>query len=120
MDEEIRPYLALVEQLLEEEGLSKQDLAERLVWSKANLYKVLGGKRDLKVRQLHAILGAIGVSPRDYYQRLFGIAGDDAAASSATNGKSLALTEALTEGELERTIEEAVRRALAPYAKLLS
>jgi hypothetical protein len=123
IDDDIRRYTAVLDELIGRSRLTKADVEQRLHWAKGRLTKLLQGTYELKVRHVLSVLEAINVQPLHFYALVHrsadsgrgnSLAESLIAAFEAQGAKPLPLLlpAMLTAEELDDHIEKAVRKAL--------
>ncbi|HKI02016.1 MAG TPA: hypothetical protein VKK31_08555 [Thermoanaerobaculia bacterium] len=123
IDDDIRRYTAVLDELIGRSRLTKADVEQRLHWAKGRLTKLLQGTYELKVRHVLSVLEAINVQPLHFYALVHrsadsgrgnSLAESLIAAFEAQGAKPLPLLlpAMLTAEELDARIEKAVRQAL--------
>jgi transcriptional regulator with XRE-family HTH domain len=117
MDADVERYLSALRQLIERSGRSFREVERRLGWPIGRLSRLLSGATSLKVGSVLDLLRGLGVEPLVFYQLVHGKepAGwlEERLADGPQTQPAVVLPPAMTEGELERRLEEAVRIALA-------
>lgn len=105
---------------MREAGLTRQALEARLGWSSGAASRLLAGDRELRVRQLLAILKTIGMRPSKFFSLVETAAlHEDTLALRAailrilSSASEPAEEEAITDAELDARIERMARRILA-------
>lgn len=124
IDDDIRRYIVVLDELIGRSRLTKADVEHRLHWAKGRLTKLLQGTYELKVRHVLSVLEAINVDPLHFFALVHRSAdlgrGGGSPAESLLSAfeaqdalpKPLLLPATLTAEELDVRIEQAVRRAL--------
>ena len=70
----LTPFLTLLSRKIREQGFTEREVEEALGWGKSYIRQLMTGCKGLRVDQLLAILGVIGVEPRAFYAELYGMA----------------------------------------------
>jgi len=123
IDDDIRRYIVVLDELIGRSRLTKADVEHRLHWAKGRLTKLLQGTYELKVRHVLSVLDAINVDPLHFYALVHRSANPRRGGSLAESlisafeaqgaqPQPLLLPITLTAEELDARIEQAVRRAL--------
>ena len=123
INDDIRRYTAVLDELIGRSRLTKADVEQRLHWAKGRLTKLLQGTYELKVRHVLSVLEAINVQPLHFYALVHrsadsgrgnSLAESLIAAFEAQGAQPLPLLlpALLTPEELDTRIEDAVRRVL--------
>jgi hypothetical protein len=130
IDDDIRRYTAVLDELIGRSRLTKADVEHRLHWAKGRLTKLLQGTYELKVRHVLSVLEAINVDPLHFFalvHRSADLGHGNSPAESLLSAfeaqdalpQPLLLPATLTAEELDTRIEQAVRRALDGTGKKL-
>lgn len=71
MDPRQHQALSHLRDVIEDHDLLQRDVEERVGWRRGALSRLLNGRVDLRVRHLETLLGALGVSPAEFFGHLF-------------------------------------------------
>lgn len=123
IDDDIRRYTEVLDELIGRSRLTKADLEQRLHWAKGRVTKLLQGRYELKVRHVLSILETIEVEPLHFFDLVHRSTDPGQGSSPAesliaafeakgTQPQPLHLPATLTTEELDALIEKAVRRVL--------
>jgi len=121
VDEDMERLMEVLRDLLDQENVALTEIERRLSWARGTISKLLLGKRELRVRQLLGILGALKIEPLQFFQKVYSPASSPSAAERALSffdqagqpSHPLALPRELDAEKLQQMIEEALSRVLA-------
>lgn len=72
MQQEIRRILSALRQGIRDQKLTQLQVQNRLGWGRSSLSQLFTGQKRLRFDQLLAILQAIEIPPRRFFQELYG------------------------------------------------
>ncbi len=64
-------YLALLRTKMRQQGFSQLEVQQALSWGQSYVSQILNRQKKLRVDQVLATLGVIGVEPREFYAELY-------------------------------------------------
>ncbi|MEO6191600.1 MAG: hypothetical protein ABIS20_01205 [Thermoanaerobaculia bacterium] len=121
MDEEIRRYIDVLQELISRSGTSKREIERSVGWAKSSLTKLLKGQWEIKLRQLLEVLQVLRVEPLVFFRLVYKeIPLSDRLMKELSQGHApdpILLPPAMSEEELDRRIEETVHKTIRASKK---
>jgi len=122
--DELSRYLAVLNDLVRQKGITRRELDSRLGWKGGVVARLLRGERgDLRLSQLLAILKELDVEPLAFYNVVHAGTPTTARLLSRLSGgvpPPLVIPPTMTEEEFSQRVREAVEAALAAHHSRLA